>query len=218
MNPMARARGATFNSATPPLACLRGTWPLASAPRNRGSTSSDAVVNEVIVTASDRHVPVVIYGGPAEADRAKAIQTNHPDVTLLAGEIDLQTTTAALAQAKALVTGDTATMHLGAGLGVPVGSVGLHPTEPRLGALAAPSNSRVFLPEGSTTACSKHGASASTRQATIRSIRDGAGSRSTRKRSGPGSKGCSEAGCQSKRAFNSVASSGFSFPAKIKRN
>ena len=70
------------------------------------------------------------------------------------------TTTAALALSKALVTGDTATMHLGAGLGVPVGSVwgctrpslGLAPWRPH-------PDSRAFLPAGSTTACSKHGAS-----------------------------------------------------------
>ena len=125
-----------------------------------GKHLSDIVVNESIVTASERHVPVVIYGGPAEADRAKAIQANHPDITLFAGEVDLQTATAALALAKVLVSGDTATMHLGAGLGVPVGSVwgctrpslGLAPWRPH-------PDSRAFLPAGSTAPCSKHGAS-----------------------------------------------------------
>lgn len=125
-----------------------------------GKHLSKAVVNEALVTASERNVPVVIYGGPTEADRAKAIKANHPGVQLLAGEVDLQTTTAALALAKALVTGDTATMHLGAGLGVPVGSVwgctrpslGLAPWRPHPDSLA-------FLPEGSSAPCSKHGAS-----------------------------------------------------------
>jgi ADP-heptose:LPS heptosyltransferase len=125
-----------------------------------GKHLSKAVVNEAIVTASERNVPVVIYGGPAEAERAEAIQADHPGVQLLAGEVDLQTTTAALAVAKALVTGDTATMHLGAGLGVPVGSVwgctrpslGLAPWRPH-------PDSRAFLPEGSSAPCSKHGAS-----------------------------------------------------------
>jgi ADP-heptose:LPS heptosyltransferase len=125
-----------------------------------GKHLSDEVVNEAIATASERNVPVVVYGGPTEAPRAAAIQANHPEVNVIAGDIDLQATTAALATAKALVTGDTATMHLGAGLGVPVGSV-WGCTQPSLG--LAPwrphPDSRTFMPSDRTAPCSKHGAS-----------------------------------------------------------
>ena len=125
-----------------------------------GKHLSDEVVNEAIATASERNVPVVVYGGPTEAPRAAAIQANHPEVNVIAGDIDLQATTAALATAKALVTGDTATMHLGAGLGVPVGSV-WGCTQPSLG--LAPwrphPDSRAFMPSNRTAPCSKHGAS-----------------------------------------------------------
>ena len=149
-----------FQLGDAPTGVPKGHLALSLSSSQPGKHLSDAVVNEVIVTASERHVPVVIYGGPAEADRAKAIQANHPDVTLLAGEVDLQTTTTALALSKALVTGDTATMHLGAGLSVALGSVwgctrpslGLAPWRPH-------PDSRAFLPAGSTAPCSKHGAS-----------------------------------------------------------
>ena len=149
-----------FNLGDSPADVPEGHLALSLSSSQPGKHLSNAVVNEAIVTASERNVPVVIYGGTAEADRAAAIRANHPGVRLIAGEVDLQTTTAALAVAKALVTGDTATMHLGAGLGVPVGSVwgctrpslGLAPWRPH-------PDSRAFLPAGSPAPCSKHGAS-----------------------------------------------------------
>ena len=86
-----------------------------------GKPLSNAVV-EAALQAS-QHVRVVLVGGDAERTRAEQLATQHPHVRAVAGDWDLAQTTHAISLARAVVTGDTVTMHLAAATGRPMAAV-----------------------------------------------------------------------------------------------
>ena len=86
-----------------------------------GKPLSNAVV-EAALQAS-QHVRVLLVGGDAERARAEQLATQHPHVRAVAGDWDLAQTTHAISLARAVVTGDTVTMHLAAATGRPMAAV-----------------------------------------------------------------------------------------------
>lgn len=80
-----------------------------------GKHLSNAVV-EAALQAS-RHVPVVLVGGESERVRAEKLAAQHPHARAVAGDWDLGQTVHAISHARAVVTGDTVTMHLAAATG-----------------------------------------------------------------------------------------------------
>lgn len=86
-----------------------------------GKPLSNAVV-EAALQAS-QHVRVLLVGGDAERTRAEQLATQHPHARAVAGDWDLAQTTHAISRARAVVTGDTVTMHLAAATGRPMAAV-----------------------------------------------------------------------------------------------
>ena len=86
-----------------------------------GKHLSNAVV-EAALHAS-QHVRVVLVGGEAERARAEELAAQHPHARAVAGDWDLAQTTHAISHARAVVTGDTVTMHLAAASGRPTAAV-----------------------------------------------------------------------------------------------
>ena len=104
---------------------------------------------------------VVLVGGEAERARAEALASPHAHVTSAAGRWDLAQTTHAISLAKAVVTGDTVTMHLAAATGRPTAAV-WGCTRPSLGLAGWHGHPQSIdvLPDVAAphTPCSKHGA------------------------------------------------------------
>lgn len=125
-----------------------------------GKPLSNAVV-EAALQAS-QHVRVVLVGGDAERTRAEQLATQHPHVRAVAGDWDLAQTTHAISLARAVVTGDTVTMHLAAATGRPMAAV-WGCTRPSLGLAGwhPHPESIDVMPDVAAPhkPCSKHGAS-----------------------------------------------------------
>ena len=124
-----------------------------------GKHLSNAVV-EAALHAS-RHVRVVLVGGEAERARAEELAAQHTHAQAVAGDWDLAQTTHAISHARAVVTGDTVTMHLAAASGRPTAAV-WGCTRPSLGLSSWRPNpdSIDVLPDVAAPhkPCSKHGA------------------------------------------------------------
>lgn len=124
-----------------------------------GKHLSHAVV-EAALHAS-QHVHVVLVGGEAERARAEQLAARHPHARAVAGDWDLAQTTHAISHARAVVTGDTVTMHLAAATGRPTVAV-WGCTRPSLGLSGwrAHPDSLDVLPNVTAPhkPCSKHGA------------------------------------------------------------
>jgi heptosyltransferase-2 len=124
-----------------------------------GKHLSSAVV-EAALQAS-KHVRVVLVGGEAERARAEDFATQHPHARAVAGDWDLAQTTYAISCARAVVTGDTLTMHLAAASGRPAAAV-WGCTRPSLGLSGwRPHPESIdVMPDVSAPhrPCSKHGA------------------------------------------------------------
>ena len=86
-----------------------------------GKHLSNAVV-EAALQAS-QHVRVVLVGGEAERTRAEQLASQHPHARAVAGDWNLAQTTHAISRARAVVTGDTVTMHVAAATGRPAAAV-----------------------------------------------------------------------------------------------
>lgn len=125
-----------------------------------GKHLSNAVV-EAALQAS-QHVRVVLVGGEAERTRAEQLAAQHPHARAVAGDWDLAQTTQAISHARAVVTGDTVTMHVAAATGRPMAAV-WGCTRPSLGLSGwrPHPDSIDVLPNVSAPQrpCSKHGAS-----------------------------------------------------------
>jgi len=125
-----------------------------------GKHLSNAVV-EAALHAS-QHVRVVLVGGEAERARAEQIAAQHPHARAVAGDWDLAKTTHAISHARAVVTGDTVTMHLAAATGRPTAAVWgcTHPSLGLAGWRPHPDSIDV-IPDVAAPhkPCSKHGAS-----------------------------------------------------------
>jgi len=126
-----------------------------------GKHLSDAVIDAAILAAQARGRTAVLVGGEAEQGRAGDVVARHPEAVRRVGSWTLGETSAALAGADAVVTGDTATLHLAAAVGTPVAAV-WGCTRPSLGLAAWRPNplSIDVLPKRAYDArpCSKHGA------------------------------------------------------------
>ena len=124
-----------------------------------GKHLSNAVV-EAALHAS-QHVRVVLVGGEAERARAEELTAQHPHAQAVAGDWDLAQTTHAISLARAVVTGDTVTMHLAAATGRPTAAV-WGCTRPSLGLSGwrAHPDSLDVMPNVTAPQkpCSKHGA------------------------------------------------------------
>ena len=124
-----------------------------------GKHLSNAVV-EAALQAS-RHVRVVLVGGEAERARTDGLAAQHPHARAVAGDWDLAQTTHAISRARAVVTGDTVTMHLAAATGRPTAAV-WGCTRPSLGLSGwrPHPDSIDVMPDVSAPhkPCSKHGA------------------------------------------------------------
>jgi len=125
-----------------------------------GKHLSNAVV-EAALHAS-QHVRVVLVGGEAERARAEELAAQHPHARAVAGDWDLAQTSHAISRARAVVTGDTVTMHLAAATGRPTAAV-WGCTRPSLGLSGwrPHPDSIDVMPDVSAPhrPCSKHGAS-----------------------------------------------------------
>ena len=86
-----------------------------------GKHLSNAVV-EAALQAS-QHVRVVLVGGEAERTRAEQLASQHPHARAVAGDWNLAQTAHAISRARAVVTGDTVTMHVAAATGRPAAAV-----------------------------------------------------------------------------------------------
>ena len=126
-----------------------------------GKHLSNAVVDAALRTAQSMNARVVLVGGEAERARAEALASPHAHVTSAAGRWNLAQTTHAISLAKAVVTGDTVTMHLAAATGRPTAAV-WGCTRPSLGLAAWHGHPQSIdvLPDVAAphTPCSKHGA------------------------------------------------------------
>jgi len=124
-----------------------------------GKHLSNAVV-EAALQAS-RHVRVVLVGGEAERARAEELAAKHPHARAVAGDWDLGQTAHAISHARAVVTGDTVTMHLAAATGRPTAAI-WGCTRPSLGLSGWRSHPDSMDVTPDVTAphrpCSKHGA------------------------------------------------------------
>ena len=77
--------------------------------------------------------PVVVVGGPEDADTGREIGAGEPSrIRSAAGELPLAVSAALLAHAAVVVTNDSAPLHLGAAAGVPVVAI-FGPTVPAFG-------------------------------------------------------------------------------------
>ena len=124
-----------------------------------GKHLSNAVV-EAALHAS-QHVRVVLVGGEAERARAEELAAQHPHARAVAGDWDLAQTTHTISHARAVVTGDTVTMHLAAASGRPTAAV-WGCTRPSLGLAGwrPHPDSIDVMPDDAAPhkPCSKHGA------------------------------------------------------------
>ena len=66
---------------------------------------------------------MVAVGGKTEEERATNIMDQYPQILSQVGIWSLGQTSAAIAHAQAVVTGDTVTMHLSSALGVPTATI-----------------------------------------------------------------------------------------------
>ncbi len=129
-----------------------------------GSSHPGKHLSNTVVEAAlhaSQHVRVVLVGGEAERARAEQLAAQHPHARAVAGDWDLAQTTHAISHARAVVTGDTVTMHLAAATGRPTAAV-WGCTRPSLGLSSwrpHPDSSDV-LPDvkAPNKPCSKHGA------------------------------------------------------------
>ena len=126
-----------------------------------GKHMSDAVIDTAIHAAQAQGRTAVLVGGEAEQARASNVVARHPEAVSHVGTWTLGETAAALADAEAVVTGDTVTLHLAAAVGTPVAAV-WGCTRPSLGLAAWRPNPQSIdvLPSRDNRArpCSKHGA------------------------------------------------------------
>lgn len=124
-----------------------------------GKHLSNAVV-EAALQAS-QHVRVVLVGGEAERTRAEQLASQHPHARAVAGDWNLAQTTHAISRARAVVTGDTVTMHVAAATGRPAAAV-WGCTRPSLGLAGwrTHPDSIDVIPDVAAPhkPCSKHGA------------------------------------------------------------
>lgn len=83
--------------------------------------------------AAALELPVVVIGGPADAPRAREIAAAAPHrVRTAAGEVAPRVAAAIIEQAQALVTNDSAALHLGSAVGTPIVAL-FGPTTPSFG-------------------------------------------------------------------------------------
>lgn len=126
-----------------------------------GKHVSDAVLDATIQSAHAQGLEVVLVGGEAEKARASTVVARHPQVKSQVGSWDLGQTAFAIAQSRAVVTGDTVTLHLAAASGTPCAAV-WGCTRPSLGLAAWRPNPQSIdiLPKRHSPLrpCSKHGA------------------------------------------------------------
>ena len=124
-----------------------------------GKHLSHAVV-EAALQAS-QHVRVVLVGGEAERTRAEQLASQHPHARAVAGDWNLAQTAQAISRARAVVTGDTVTMHVAAATGRPAAAV-WGCTRPSLGLAGwrTHPDSIDVIPDVAAPhkPCSKHGA------------------------------------------------------------
>lgn len=124
-----------------------------------GKHLSNAVV-EAALQAS-QHVRVVLVGGEAERTRAEQLASQHPHARAVAGDWNLAQTAHAISRARAVVTGDTVTMHVAAATGRPAAAV-WGCTRPSLGLAGwrTHPDSIDVIPDVAAPhkPCSKHGA------------------------------------------------------------
>lgn len=78
---------------------------------------------ELLALLASRGHPVVVTGGPGEADLALEITAGEPDAINLAGQTTLEELAVILGKAQALVVGNTGPAHLAAAVGTPVISI-----------------------------------------------------------------------------------------------
>lgn len=125
-----------------------------------GKHLSDAVVDAVVQTCLESGRDIVLVGGPDAKARSHRLQQQHPEVIDHVGAWTLAQTTRSIADADAVISGDTVTMHLASAVGTPLGTVwgctrpalGLAPWRPH-------PSSQQFFPRGEEfRPCSKHGA------------------------------------------------------------
>ena len=125
-----------------------------------GKHLSNAVVEAALYAS--QHVCVVLVGGEAERARAEELAAQHPHARAVAGDWNLGQTSHAISRARAVVTGDTVTMHLAAATARPTAAV-WGCTRPSLGLSGwrPHPDSIDVMPDVSTPhrPCSKHGAS-----------------------------------------------------------
>ena len=69
--------------------------------------------------AIERHLPVVVLGGPMDRERAAAIAARSPGLLNLAGQTSLGQCAALIARAHLLIGVDTGLTHLGTAMGTP---------------------------------------------------------------------------------------------------
>lgn len=74
-------------------------------------------------------VPLVITGGPGDAELGRSIQRAVPEVHQLAGETSIPQLVALIRRARGVVTGDTGAMHMAAALDVPTVAI-FGPSDP----------------------------------------------------------------------------------------
>lgn len=130
----------------------------------RGKHLSDQVIETVLQACRERAWKVVLVGGQDVVERAASWSANDDNVIDGTGLWSLSQVAKCIEAAQALISGDTATMHLGAAVNTPTLSVwgctkpglGLHAWHPH-------EASRDILPLRNGThdhrPCSKHGAS-----------------------------------------------------------
>ena len=129
-----------------------------------GSSHPGKHLSNTVVEAAlhaSQHVRVVLVGGEVERARAEQLAAQHPHARAVAGDWDLAQTTHAISHARAVVTGDTVTMHLAAATGRPTAAV-WGCTRPSLGLSSwrPHPDSIDVLPDvkAPNKPCSKHGA------------------------------------------------------------
>ena len=127
-----------------------------------GKHLSQGIIDEIVQAATLLGCTVVLVGGKTEEERATNIMDQYPQILSQVGIWSLGQTSAAIAHAQAVVTGDTVTMHLSSALGVPTATI-WGCTRPSLGLAAWRSNPKSIdiLPtrDAQSRPCSKHGAS-----------------------------------------------------------
>ena len=126
-----------------------------------GKHLSNEIVEATIDVAQRFGRKVIMVGGADEQSRAEEFAKSHDHVQTRAGQWTLLESARAIAQAVAIVSGDTVTMHLAAATGTPVAAI-WGCTRPSLGLAAwRPNPKSIDLTPASNrriAPCSKHGA------------------------------------------------------------